>query len=118
MRFEILAVFGAASESFTKKNVNCSIAESLERFTSVLEAAKNNNVKVRGYVSTVIGCPYEGPIQPNAVAKVCETLLSMGCYEISLGDTIGVGEDIVSQDDIIHSEYIFRNAGNLQKNAS
>lgn len=87
----VLAVFGAASESFTKKNVNCSIAESLERFGSVLEAAKNNNVKVRGYVSTVIGCPYEGRIKPSAVAAVCEKLLKMGCYEISLGDTIGVG---------------------------
>lgn len=85
------AVFGAASESFTKKNVNCSIAESIERFKSVLDAAKNNNVKVRGYVSTVIGCPYEGRIKPSAVAMVSEKLLSMGCYEISLGDTIGVG---------------------------
>lgn len=87
----ISAVFGAASESFTKKNVNCTIAESLSRFGSVLEAAKSNNVKVRGYVSTVIGCPYEGRIKPQAVAVVCEKLLEMGCYEISLGDTIGVG---------------------------
>lgn len=71
--------------------MNCSIAESLERFGSVLEAAKSNNVKVRGYVSTVIGCPYEGRIKPLAVAAVCEKLLNMGCYEISLGDTIGVG---------------------------
>jgi hydroxymethylglutaryl-CoA lyase len=86
-----VAVFGAASESFTKKNVNCSIAESLERFQSVLDAAKANNVKVRGYVSTVVGCPYEGKIHPSAVAKVSEKLLEMGCYEISLGDTIGVG---------------------------
>lgn len=88
----LLAVFGAASESFTKKNVNCSITESLERFRSVIDAAKENDIKVRGYVSTVIGCPYEGPIDPVTVAKVSETLLSMGCYEISLGDTIGVGE--------------------------
>ena len=86
-----LAVFGAASESFTKKNVNCSIAESLERFQSVLDAAKASNIKVRGYVSTVVGCPYEGKIKPSAVAKVSEKLLDMGCYEISLGDTIGVG---------------------------
>ncbi|XP_070506303.1 hydroxymethylglutaryl-CoA lyase, mitochondrial-like [Chironomus tepperi] len=86
-----VAVFGAASESFTKKNVNCSIAESLERFQSVLDAAKANDVKVRGYVSTVVGCPYEGKINPSAVARVCEKLLTMGCYEISLGDTIGVG---------------------------
>lgn len=87
----LLAVFGAASESFTKKNVNCTIAESLERFQSVIDAAKKAEVKVRGYVSTVIGCPYEGKIHPSAVAKVSEKLLDMGCYEISLGDTIGVG---------------------------
>lgn len=86
-----VAVFGAASESFTKKNVNCSIAESLERFQSVLDAAKASNTRVRGYVSTVIGCPYEGKIKPEAVARVSEKLLEMGCYEISLGDTIGVG---------------------------
>lgn len=73
------------------KNVNCTIAESIDRFASVIDAAKSNNVKVRGYVSTVIGCPYEGAIKPSAVALVCEKLLSMGCYEISLGDTIGVG---------------------------
>lgn len=86
-----VAVFGAASESFSKKNVNCSTAESIERFRVVLEAAKKADVKVRGYVSTVVGCPYEGPIRPAAVAKVAEALLDMGCYEISLGDTIGVG---------------------------
>lgn len=86
-----VAVFGAASETFSQKNVNCSTAESIERFRVVLEAAKKANVKVRGYVSTVVGCPYEGPIKPAAVAKVCESLLEMGCYEISLGDTIGVG---------------------------
>lgn len=86
-----VAVFGAASESFSKKNVNCSTAESIERFRIVLEAAKKADVKVRGYVSTVVGCPYEGPIRPAAVAKVAEALLDMGCYEISLGDTIGVG---------------------------
>lgn len=90
-QFHLSAVFGAASESFTKKNVNCSIAESIERFKSVLDAAKINNIKVRGYVSTVVGCPYEGRIKPSAVAMVSEKLLSMGCYEISLGDTIGVG---------------------------
>lgn len=88
---EEVAVFGAASESFSQKNVNCSTAESIERFREVLEAAKRNNVKVRGYVSTVVGCPYEGRIKPIAVAKVAEKLLDMGCYEISLGDTIGVG---------------------------
>ncbi|GAB0098808.1 Hydroxymethylglutaryl-CoA lyase [Sergentomyia squamirostris] len=86
-----VAVFGAASESFSQKNTNCSTAESIERFRAVLDAAKNSNVKVRGYVSTVIGCPYEGPIDPKAVARVSKQLLDLGCYEISLGDTIGVG---------------------------
>ncbi|XP_055544136.1 hydroxymethylglutaryl-CoA lyase, mitochondrial [Wyeomyia smithii] len=88
---EEVAVFGAASESFTKKNVNCSIAESLSRFQDVMDAAKEANVRVRGYVSTVVGCPYEGKIKPSAVVRVVDKLLEMGCYEISLGDTIGVG---------------------------
>lgn len=86
-----VAVFGAASESFSQKNINCSIAESLERFRPVVDAAKAANVRVRGYVSCVLGCPYEGDIQPAAVAKVAQNLLAMGCYEVSLGDTIGVG---------------------------
>ncbi len=86
-----VAVFGAASESFSQKNINCSIAESLERFLPVMEAAKKNNIPVRGYVSTVLGCPYEGDIAPEQVAKVAKELADMGCYEISLGDTIGVG---------------------------
>ena len=86
-----IAVFGAASETFSQKNINCSIAESLERFRPVVEAAKRNGVKVRGYVSCVLGCPYEGDIQPGAVAEVAGTLYDMGCYEVSLGDTIGVG---------------------------
>lgn len=86
-----VAVFGAASESFSQKNVNCSTADSIERFRVVLEAAQAANVRVRGYVSTVCGCPYEGPIRPAAVARVAESLLALGCYEISLGDTIGVG---------------------------
>lgn len=88
---EEVAVFGAASESFTKKNVNCSIEESLTRFQDVMDAAKKAQVKVRGYVSTVVGCPYEGKIKPSAVVRVVDKLLEMGCYEISLGDTIGVG---------------------------
>ncbi|XP_058818495.1 hydroxymethylglutaryl-CoA lyase, mitochondrial [Topomyia yanbarensis] len=88
---EEVAVFGAASESFTRKNVNCSIDESLIRFGDVMAAAKKAQVKVRGYVSTVIGCPYEGKIKPSAVVRVVDKLLEMGCYEISLGDTIGVG---------------------------
>ncbi|QGX41862.1 hydroxymethylglutaryl-CoA lyase [Permianibacter aggregans] len=86
-----VAVFGAASESFSQKNINCSIKESLERFAPVMEAAKANNVRVRGYVSCVLGCPYEGEIAVGKVAEVAKTLLDMGCYEISLGDTIGVG---------------------------
>jgi hydroxymethylglutaryl-CoA lyase len=86
-----VAIFGAASESFSKKNINCSIAESLERFQPVAEAAAKNNVRVRGYVSCVVGCPYEGDIAPAKVAEVSKALFDMGCYEVSLGDTIGVG---------------------------
>jgi len=86
-----VAIFGAASESFSQKNINCSIEESLERFAPIMSAAKNSNIKVRGYVSCVLGCPYEGDIAPEQVAKVAEKLYQMGCYEISLGDTIGVG---------------------------
>ena len=86
-----VAVFGAASESFSQKNINCSIAESLERFRPVTEAAHAAGVKVRGYVSCVAGCPYEGPVAPQKVAEVAETLMDMGCYEVSLGDTIGSG---------------------------
>ena len=86
-----VAVFGAASESFSQKNINCSIAESLERFRPLTDAAHAAGVRVRGYVSCVVGCPYEGAIAPQAVADVAATLLDMGCYEVSLGDTIGVG---------------------------
>ncbi len=88
---EEIAVFGAASEAFSRKNINCSIAESLDRFQPVVEAARAANVKVRGYVSCVLGCPYQGAVSPGAVAEVAGALLEMGCYEISLGDTIGVG---------------------------
>jgi isopropylmalate/homocitrate/citramalate synthase len=84
-----IAVFGAASESFSQKNINCSIAESLDRFAPVAEAAREAGVKVRGYISTVIDCPYEGAVAPNIVADVARRLLRMGCYEISLGDTVG-----------------------------
>lgn len=94
---EEVAVFGAASESFSQKNINCSIAESLERFRPVTEAAQQAGVRVRGYVSCVVGCPYEGPIAPAAVARVAQTLLDMGCYEISLGDTVGVGTPLSVQ---------------------
>jgi hydroxymethylglutaryl-CoA lyase len=86
-----VAIFGAASEAFSRKNINCSIAESLERFKPVAEAAKKSNVKVRGYVSCVLGCPYEGEIKPERVADVAGALYEMGCYEVSLGDTIGTG---------------------------
>jgi hydroxymethylglutaryl-CoA lyase len=86
-----VAVFAAASEAFSKKNINCSIAESLERFRPVTEAAKAAKIKVRGYVSCVLGCPYEGEIAPKRVADVAKSLYEMGCYEISLGDTIGTG---------------------------
>ncbi|MEX0921769.1 MAG: hydroxymethylglutaryl-CoA lyase [Rhodovibrionaceae bacterium] len=86
-----IAVFGAASESFSQKNINCSIAESLERFRPVAEAAQDKGVKVRGYVSCVLGCPYEGEVPLDKVAEVSRALAELGCYEISLGDTIGVG---------------------------
>ena len=86
-----VAVFAAASESFSRKNINCSIRESLARFEPVLAAAAAAGVRVRGYVSCVLGCPYEGEIAPEAVAAVAGTLREMGCYEVSLGDTIGVG---------------------------
>ena len=86
-----VAVFGAASESFSRKNINCSIAESLVRFEPVIAAAQAAGIRVRGYVSCVLGCPYEGEISPEAVAGVAATLFEMGCYEVSLGDTIGAG---------------------------
>ncbi len=86
-----IAVFAAASETFSQNNINCSIAESLERFKPVIDLAKQSGIKVRGYVSCVLGCPYEGNIAPEAVASVAKALYDMGAYEISLGDTIGVG---------------------------
>lgn len=86
-----VAVFGAASETFSQKNIHCSIAESLRRFDEVMRAARQRSVPVRGYVSCALGCPYEGTIEPAAVAGVATALHEMGCHEISLGDTIGVG---------------------------
>jgi len=86
-----VAVFTAASEAFCRKNTNCSIDESFERFAPVIEAAQRHGIRVRGYISTVIACPYDGEVAPSKVAEVAERLLRMGCYEISLGDTIGVG---------------------------
>ncbi|WP_258240239.1 hydroxymethylglutaryl-CoA lyase [Pseudidiomarina homiensis] len=96
-RADEVAIFGAASEGFSQKNINCSIAESLERFTPVLAAAADKGVKVRGYVSCVLGCPYDGDIAPDQVAWVAEKLYQMGCYEVSLGDTIGVGTPLKAQ---------------------
>ncbi|MFV0543837.1 MAG: hydroxymethylglutaryl-CoA lyase [Marinicella pacifica] len=92
-----VAVFTAASETFNQKNINCSIEESFERFAPILEQAKQQNIKVRGYVSCVLGCPYEGDIDSEQVAAVSEKLFAMGCYEISLGDTIGVGTPLKAQ---------------------
>ncbi|XP_043916008.1 hydroxymethylglutaryl-CoA lyase, mitochondrial [Protopterus annectens] len=86
-----VSIFGAASEQFSQKNINCSIEESLQRFSDVMKAAKEANIPVRGYISCVLGCPYEGVVAPSKVAEVAKKLYSMGCYEISLGDTIGVG---------------------------
>lgn len=86
-----VAVFAAASEAFSQRNINCSISESLARFAPVLEAARLYGIKVRGYVSCVLGCPYQGQIAPEQVASVSRELIDMGCYEVSLGDTIGTG---------------------------
>ena len=86
-----IAVFGAASESFSRRNINCSVAESLDRFRPVCEAALAAGIRVRGYVSCVLGCPYEGEIAPAAVATVAAAMAGLGCYEVSLGDTIGTG---------------------------
>src|SRR5258705_11568148 len=88
---KLIAVFAAASESFSRANINCSIAESIDRFKPVLARAKADGVRVRGYISTVLGCPYEGEIKPQAVVDVAKVLWDLGCYEISLGDTIGGG---------------------------
>lgn len=92
-----VAVFGAASEAFSQKNINCSISESLERFAPVIEAATTANLRVRGYVSCVLGCPYQGDVPLRDVVRVAQTLYAMGCYEISLGDTIGVGTPLQAQ---------------------
>ena len=96
-RAEEVAVFAAASESFSRRNINCSIGESLERFAPVCEAALAAGVKVRGYVSCVLGCPYEGAVDPGAVAEVARRLIDLGCYEVSLGDTIGAGTPLATQ---------------------
>jgi hydroxymethylglutaryl-CoA lyase len=93
-----VAVFAAASEAFSQRNINCSISESLERFAPIMEAARLHGIKVRGYVSCVLGCPYEGEVAPQQVAAVANELLAMGCYEISLGDTIGTGTPGATRD--------------------
>lgn len=92
-----VAVFGAASEAFSQKNINCSIAESLDRFAPLIAAAREQNIRVRGYVSCVLGCPYQGDVAISDVVRVASELYRMGCYEISLGDTIGVGTPLHAQ---------------------
>jgi hydroxymethylglutaryl-CoA lyase len=91
-----IAVFTAASESFSQRNTNCSIKESIQRLEAVINPAKDSGIFVRGYVSCVLGCPYEGEIEVSAVTQVCEHLMQMGCDEISLGDTIGIGTPAVA----------------------
>jgi hydroxymethylglutaryl-CoA lyase len=91
---KVIAVFASASEGFSRANINCSIAESIERFKPVIARAKADSIKVRGYISCVLGCPYDGEVKPQAVVDVAETLWALGCYEISLGDTIGVGTPV------------------------
>ena len=88
---KVIAVFGSASEGFSRANINCSVAESIERFRPVIARARSDGLKVRGYISCVLGCPYDGEVQPRAVVDVAKLLWDLGCYEVSLGDTIGVG---------------------------
>ncbi len=88
---DVWAIFAAASESFSQRNINCSIAESIERFKPIMELARANNVAVRGYISCVVGCPYEGYVAPQKTADITSALFDLGVYEVSLGDTIGVG---------------------------
>src|SRR5215475_4967555 len=88
---KVVSVFTAASEGFARANINCTIEESIERFRPVVARAKADGVKVRGYISTVLGCPFDGEVDPKVVTRVAKTLWELGCYEISLGDTIGVG---------------------------
>ncbi len=88
---KVIAVFGSASEGFSRANINCSVAESIERFKPVVTRARAEGIKVRGYISCVLGCPYDGEVNPKSVVDVAKVLWDLGCYEISLGDTIGVG---------------------------
>jgi hydroxymethylglutaryl-CoA lyase len=88
---KVIAVFGSASEGFSRANINCSVAESIDRFKPVVARAKVDGIKARGYVSCVLGCPFDGEVKPQAVVDVAKALWDLGCYEVSLGDTIGVG---------------------------
>jgi len=88
---KVIAVFASASEGFSRANINCSVAESIERFKPVVARAHADGIKVRGYISCVLGCPFDGEVRPQAVVNVARTLWDLGCYEVSLGDTIGVG---------------------------
>ncbi len=94
---EEIAIFAAASETFSQRNVNCSVDESIDRFKPVAEAAEREGVRMRGYISCALGCPFEGSVEPAVVATIAASLASLGCYEISLGDTIGVGTPLKSQ---------------------
>lgn len=91
---KVIAVFASASEGFSRANINCSIAESIERFKPVIARAKADGIKVRGYISCVLGCPYDGDVKPAQVVPVADLLWKLGCYEVSLGDTIGVGTPV------------------------
>ncbi|WGR96518.1 hydroxymethylglutaryl-CoA lyase [Bradyrhizobium sp. ISRA443] len=95
---KVIAVFASASEGFSRANINCSVAESIERFKPVLARAKADGIKVRGYISCVLGCPFDGEVKPQAVVDVAKTLFDLGCYEISLGDTIGVGTPVKARE--------------------
>jgi hydroxymethylglutaryl-CoA lyase len=90
----VIAVFASASEGFSRANINCSVAESIERFKPVVVRARADGIKVRGYISCVLGCPYDGEVKPQAVVDVAQVLWRLGCYEVSLGDTIGVGTPV------------------------
>ncbi len=93
-----VAIFGAASEAFSQKNINCSIQESLDRFRPVCDMARERDIRIRGYISCVLGCPYQGHVEPGTVADIAATLFDMGCYEVSLGDTIGVGTPLKARE--------------------
>jgi hydroxymethylglutaryl-CoA lyase len=95
---KVVAVFASASEGFSRANINCSVVESIERFKPVVARATADGVKVRGYISCVLGCPYDGEVDPQAVVDVARTLWDLGCYEISLGDTIGVGTPLKARE--------------------